>query len=77
MDEGYYQRIEASASGVVGNTLGAKGNVFNEWKERSNDFRISLELLDLDEWARAGPEISLQSLIARAGPPGGQTIDFP
>lgn len=44
----YYTKISANASGVVGDTFGAKGNVYNKQGTTSRDFMISLELYDLD-----------------------------
>jgi len=44
----YYTKISSNASGVVGDTFGAKGNVYNKQGTTSRDFMISLELYDLD-----------------------------
>jgi hypothetical protein len=49
----YYTEISSSASGVVGETFGAKGKVYNKQSAASRDFRISLELIDLDKLASA------------------------
>jgi len=44
----YYSEISTSASGVVGETFGAKGNVYNKQGTTAHDYKISLELIDLD-----------------------------
>jgi hypothetical protein len=72
----YYQEIDATASGVVGETLGAKGEVYNRFRETATDFRISLELLDIDALARAPRDVPIESLKARFRPPAGLTVDF-
>lgn len=46
----YGSKIAGDASGVVGNTFGAKGNVYNEEDAISKDVRISLLLIDLDRY---------------------------
>jgi hypothetical protein len=56
----YGQQINADASGVVGNTFGAKGNVYNEEQTVNRDFRISLLLIDLDRLAQLGAASGLE-----------------
>ncbi|WP_253993352.1 hypothetical protein [Myxococcus qinghaiensis] len=59
----YGATIKTDASGVVGNTFGAKGSVFNEQQTVGRDFRISLLLIDIDRMAllKAAPQLSPQT----------------
>lgn len=41
-------KIDANAEGVVGNTTGLKGSVYNKREQDSVDYRISLLLTDID-----------------------------
>ncbi len=45
----YGIKINADASGVVGDAFGAKGNVYNQEQGISRDFRISLLLIDINK----------------------------
>lgn len=45
----YFTEISANASGVVGETFGAKGKVYNKQSGTTRDFKISLELIDIDK----------------------------
>lgn len=43
-----YVEISSDASAVVGETFGAKGNVYNKQGTTTHDYLISMELLDLE-----------------------------
>lgn len=58
----YGVKINADASGVVGNAFGAKGNVYNEEQTVSRDFRISLLLIDLDRFVQLNAASGLERL---------------
>ena len=60
----YGVKVNADASGVVGNAFGAKGNVYNEEQTVSRDFRISLLLIDLDRLAQLHAAPGLQPWAA-------------
>lgn len=47
----YGTKLASDASGVVGDTFGAKGNVYNEDATLTKDVRISVLLLDVDDLA--------------------------
>jgi hypothetical protein len=55
----YYQEISANASGVVGETFGAKGKVYNKQGTMQRDFRISLALVDLDQLAASTRDVPI------------------
>jgi len=61
-----FTKISADANGVVGPTMGAKGNVYNKQGLEFRDYKISLRLVDLDKLAQevlAGRSIeTLQAL---------------
>jgi hypothetical protein len=58
-----YVKISANASAVVGETFGAKGNVYNKQGATQHDYWISLELVDLDRLAIvARPVIDIQRM---------------
>jgi hypothetical protein len=58
-----YAELAANASGVVGETFGAKGNVYNKQGATQHDYSISLELVDLEKLAIvARPAIGLFEL---------------
>lgn len=44
-----YAEISTSASGVLGETFGAKGNAYNKQGATTHDYWISMELLDLEK----------------------------
>ena len=46
----YYQKISTNASGVVGNTAGVEGGVYNSRGMTSKDYDIALELVDLKQY---------------------------
>jgi len=56
----YYQEISANASGVVGETFGAKGKVYNKQGTTQKDFKISLELVDLDKLAASTRDVPIR-----------------
>lgn len=47
-----YAEISGNASAVLGETFGAKGNVYNKQGVTSHDYWISMELLDLETLAK-------------------------
>lgn len=48
VDGSRFTKINADASAVLGETLGAKGNVYNRQGSELHDYRISMDVLDLD-----------------------------
>jgi hypothetical protein len=56
----YYQEISANASGVVGETFGAKGKVYNKQGTTQRDFKISLELVDMDQLAASARDMPMK-----------------
>ena len=56
----YYQEISANASGVVGETFGAKGKVYNKQGTTQRDFKISLELVDVDQLAASTRDVPIK-----------------
>ena len=46
----FYNQIDASASGVVGNTFGIGGKVYNNQSAANKDYKISLLLVDIDDY---------------------------
>jgi hypothetical protein len=49
----HFVEIDASAKGVVGDTIGLDSKVYNKRGQSATDFRISVELVDLWELGRA------------------------
>ncbi|MBU8900926.1 hypothetical protein KRR26_35545 [Corallococcus sp. M34] len=62
----YGAKINADASGIVGDTFGAKGSVYNEQQAVGRDFRISLLLIDIDRMAmlKKAPQLNPQAKSA-------------
>ena len=44
----FFSEISKNASGVIGETVGAKAKVYNKRGDTSRDFKLSLELVDID-----------------------------
>lgn len=56
----YYSEISANASGVVGETFGAKGTVYNKQSTTVHDYKISLLLIDLDRLRSTARQMTLE-----------------
>jgi hypothetical protein len=65
-----YTKITASASGVVGDTFGAKGNVYHDSSSLNNDRTIALLIYDIDALKEGeGRLASARGLLQVGGQP--------
>jgi len=55
----YFEQISANASGIVGETFKANGNVYSKQSGTTRDFKISLELIDIDKLSRSTRDASI------------------
>ena len=63
-----YEEIDVNVNGVVGNTFGFGGKVYNNQTSASKDYKISLQLIDIDAYDEHAAQLRTSVAFERNKP---------